>query len=243
MSNLFNLQQPHLSHALDPSPTQTANGDYGGYVTLPIRSSYDAEAVLAALLEDHLSLDEIKEIARIPTTDSLLVHETLIDMLLNSTLSISTPNNTSDTSVKHIAGSSAGSSAGNAYPSDTSATSTDISDIRPSQLYSRDMQAQLLTRSHLRARAKTTPVQPILSNNITTSKSQAPQYKYVVEVSGPKHSGKQRLLLKDNKGTAILQTARKDSKTLHRSLVEFKALENTPKSLFLDIPMSGGPNI
>ncbi|PCJ47304.1 MAG: hypothetical protein COA99_01240 [Moraxellaceae bacterium] len=241
MSNLFNLQQPTLSHALDPSSTQSANGDYDGYVVLPIRSSYDAEAVLSALLEDHLSLEEVKEIARIPATDSLLVHETLIDMLLNNTLSISTANNAAGNSAKHGAGSS--TSIGDTNPSEMPAGFTDISDVKHSRLYSRDMQAQLLTRSHLRSAVKTTIIQPTLSNNSTTSKSQAPQYKYVVEISGPKHSGKQRLLLKDNEGTAILQTARRDSKTHHRSLVEFKALENTPKSIFLDIPMSGGPNL
>ena len=77
----------------------------------------------------------------------------------------------------------------------------------------------------------------------SVTEEKLPQYKYVVEISGPSHSGKQRLLLEDDNGPSVLQTARQDSKAPHRSLVEFKGVTNTPKTLIMDIPMSGGPNL
>ena len=69
-------------------------------------------------------------------------------------------------------------------------------------------------------------------------------YKYVVEISGSNHNGKQRLILKESDGSQVTQLARQDSKNPHRSQVEFKGVANTPKNLYLDIPMSGGtPNL
>lgn len=70
-----------------------------------------------------------------------------------------------------------------------------------------------------------------------------PEHKLVVELAGQWSSNAAALSLsKTSTQNEKITKPRPDNEMAHRSLAEFKALEEEPKNLYLNIPLSGYPN-
>lgn len=284
MGTFSTLHNPRIAHGTDHIVTESFTGPRPGLdsgsgsdsgsgpgsafsgktprTTVPLSSAHQAEELLDTLLDEFITLEELKEIARIPATDTHQTRDTLVDSLLKGDLVVSVP------AASGLGGSSTNSISGSSTGANPITNTVDSSELEPSLHYSKEMQATLLAHSNtgtalLTRRPSSLSTDSKIGNQgqkqsaipkESTNTDKTPQYKFVVEVAGCKHSSKQRLVLKSaEKGAKkstessgerpIIQTARQDRQRTHRSLVEFKHVDNSPKTIALEIPMSGGPNL
>ena len=268
MGTFSTLNNPRIVHGTDPIAAGSSTGistrstrgllsealEKDDRTTLPIGSTHQAEELLDTLLDTFVTLEELKDIARIPATDTHQTRETLIDALLNGDIVVSVPKasgNSTSGGGQSLPTASTLNSTNNPTLNSTSMPPTinpiDISELEPSLHYSKEMQATLMAHSNNKNSSsnKNSSKGPIPSSTSQeSSKTGKPlQYKHVVEVAGSNHSSKQRLVLKGEGELPMIQTARQDRQGKHRSLVEFKHVENSPRDIALEIPMSGGPNL